>query len=233
MSGIEQGLKNSHSANQATETKQKLHCLIQKDQYVGDIYSINYDTAKVIIHDYYRKQVGGIPSLSFLIATRINPDSEKIDFKEEDSSIILLRVMDSAMLPQDKEAERIRVETAQQISGETGRHWDGSDSMDAKTKVLLSYAGLECRIIGTFFLSSQDENDPESVLNLAFGSDISNYYPNQGLKVYKPNAEALERIVNFIDASNLQLHVERYGNTSKVKLGHIRYFPSRSYPSPA
>jgi len=30
--------------------------------------------------------------------------------------------MDAAALPQDKEAERIRVETAQRISGETEKH---------------------------------------------------------------------------------------------------------------
>ena len=44
---------------------------IQETQYVGRVYSISYESALVQIHDYHRRQVGGIPSLSFLIATRI------------------------------------------------------------------------------------------------------------------------------------------------------------------
>ena len=71
--------------------------------------------------------------------------------------------------------------------------------MDTKTRVYLGYAGIECRIIGTFYLESQDEENPESALQLKFGSDISNYYPNRGLKVYKPNSKSLERIVNYVD----------------------------------
>ena len=48
-----------------------------------------------MIHDFYRQQVGGIPSLSFLIASRVT-GAEELDFKSEDSSLVLLRVMDSS-----------------------------------------------------------------------------------------------------------------------------------------
>ena len=165
------------------------------------------------------KKVGGIPSLSFLIASRIFPEEnnenfKNIDFRSEDASFILLRVIDGAPLPQDKEAERIRVETAQRVSGEPEKHWDSDGAMDAKTRVLLGYAGVECRIIGTFFLEENVSNS-EAPLVLKFGSDISNYYPNRGLKVFKPNASALEEIVNYCDPSNIQSHIEKYGNTEK------------------
>lgn len=90
--------------------------------------------------------------------------------------------MDAAALPQDKEAERIRVETAQRISGETEKHWDDAGSMDLRTKNVLGFAGVQCRIIGTFFLEENGHNG-EAPLNLKFGGDISNYYPNRGLKV--------------------------------------------------
>lgn len=69
--------------------------LIQPTQYVGEVYSISYESALVQIHDFYRRKVGGIPGLSFLVATRINPNSQEIDFQAEDSSVILLRVMDA------------------------------------------------------------------------------------------------------------------------------------------
>lgn len=220
---IEQGLTERRINDKKAETQQWFQKLIQQDEYVGELYSINYETARIIIHDSERKKVGGIPSLSFLVATRIDPDNATdIDFKSEDASFILLRVMDSAPLPQDKEAERIRVETAQRVSGETEKHWDSDGAMDAKTRVLLGYAGVQCRIIGTFFLE-ENPNNSEAPLTLNFGSDISNYYPNRGLKVFKPNAAALEEIVNYSDPSNIQSHTEKYGNTEKVKLGFVRY----------
>ena len=181
------------------------------------MYSINYETARIIVHDFARRNVGGIPSLSFLIATRLNVESEDIDFKDEDSSFILLRVMDSAPLPQDKEAERIRVETAQRVSGQD-LNWDEKGAMDAKTRDYLSFAGVRCRIIGTFYLEQKSES-PLSELVLKFGSDISNYYPNRGLKVYKPNGKALEEIVNYCDFTSSQSHA----NSERVKLGQVRY----------
>ena len=46
--------------------KRLLGSLIQREQYVGDVFSLGYETALVQIHDFYRQRVGGIPSLSFL-----------------------------------------------------------------------------------------------------------------------------------------------------------------------
>lgn len=217
---IETGLNERRQDDRKAEVKQLFEKLIQPEQQIGDLYSINYETARVIVHDFARQKVGGIPSLSFLIATRVNLDAE-IDFKAEDSSFILLRVMDSAPLPQDSEAERIRVETAQRVSG-VDLNWDQQGAMDARTRNYLSYAGVKCRIIGTFYFEEDSQNS-EAELNLKFGSDISNYYPNRGLKVYKPNGSALEQIVNYCDPSTLKSHIEKYNNSEKVKLGQVRY----------
>ena len=54
----------------------------------------------------------------------------------------MLRVMDAAQLPNSSEAERIRVETAQRVSGETDRHWDGEGIMDTKTRMTGRHGGL-------------------------------------------------------------------------------------------
>ena len=66
-------LKQSQQSKEAVEAKNILLKLIQPDQYVGDVYSIGYEFANVQIHDFHRKKVGGIPSLCFLVATRIKP----------------------------------------------------------------------------------------------------------------------------------------------------------------
>ena len=221
--GIESALQDSINSNKKIETQRWVKKLLQPEQLVGDLYSINYETAKVIIHDHYRHQVGGIPSLSFLIASRLDPNNcDNVDYKDEDTSFVLLRVMDSTSLPYDVEAERIRVETAQRVSGDSSKNYDDTSAMDYRTKNLLSYAGVQCRIIGTFYLDDNAGN-PEGELQLRFGSDISNYYPNHGLKVYKPNGEALEKIINYIDPYTELANARKYGSDSKVKIGSVRY----------
>ena len=221
---IEQSIDEFNQDQYAREAKKIFSDLIQPEQYVGDIFSINYEQSKVLVHDYYRKQVGGIPSLCFLIATRKNSE-EEIDYREEDSSIILLRVMDSTSIPQDREAEKVRVETAQRVSGELNKHWDDKEAMDGKTRDVFGYAGLACRIIGTFYLD-ENEHDKGSRLGLKFGTDISNFYPNRGLKIYKPNGKALETIINYIDPKNLLDHKEEFGSAEKVTIGKVRYASS-------
>ena len=191
--------------------------LIQESQYIGDVYSISYETANVLVHDHFRKEVGGIPSLSFLIATRIKPDQIEIDYMREDTSIILLRVMDAVPLPTSDEAERIRVESAQLVSGEPSRHWDDPEAMDPQTSQQLSFAGVGCRVIGTFFLDLASNDPPNMVTR--FGSDLSNYYPNQGLTVYKPNDDALKEIVNYQDPDRRK----DLRNHTRVAIGEVRY----------
>jgi hypothetical protein len=217
-SQLEQVFAADNKSILTSEAQRVFGELIQLDQYVGDVYSISYESALVQIHDNHRQRVGGIPSLSFLIATRVDP-TKATDYKLEDSSIILLRVMDAAQLPNAAEAERIRVEVAQRVSGDPSMHWDDQEAMDGITQNLLSFAGIKCRVIGTFFLEpGAKDSAGRPTLNLRFGSDLSNYYPNRGLKVYKPNARALARIVNYRDPDRLHTHQE-----VTVEIGEVRY----------
>jgi hypothetical protein len=146
----------------------------------------------------------------------VNPKTTP-DARVEDSSVILLRVMDHADLPNAEEAKRVRVETAQRVSGEVGVNWDDRAVMDATTHQLLSYAGVRCRVIGTFYMTDSG-TDTAANWQLCFGSDISNYYPNRGLKVFKARAEVLGRIVNFRDPM-----IFAGVRIPMVHIGHVRY----------
>ena len=218
-SSIEQVIEDYETTDEKRQAQELLGSLVQADQYVGEVYSLRYETALVQIHDFHRREVGGIPSLCFLIATRLGPD-ETFDYAKEDSSIILLRVMDSAPLPNDDEATRVRVQAARQVSDPAEGHWDSSDVMDFSTAQLLSYAGVQCRVIGTFYLNLAEAGDDKR-LSLQFGADLSNYYPNQGLKVYKPNSKALQRIVNYreIGGSGVDIGEVRYASTNRAFQG--------------
>lgn len=195
-----------------------LSSLVDAGAYIGEVFSLAYDDALVQIHDYHRKQVGGIPALSFLIATRIQP-GKPIDPKEEDASIILLRVLDQADLPNAQEALRVRVENAQRVSGEIDKTWDHKDVMDATTNQILGYAGVRCRVLGTYYVADVGESGKPSY-KLAFGSDLSNYYPNRGLKVFKPKAAVLKALVNFRDPRN------QSDPDVRVPIGEVRYASS-------
>ena len=188
---VEQVIENYAITDKERESQELLGSLVQANQYVGEVYSLGYETALVQIHDFHRREVGGIPGLSFLIATRLRLN-ETFDHSKEDSSIILLRVMDAAPLPNDSEAIRVRVQAAQQVPGPSEEHWDSSTVMDFNTADLLSYAGVRCRVIGTFYLDPSEAGEDKQ-LRLRFGADLSNYYPNQGLKVYKPNSREMVR----------------------------------------
>lgn len=190
--------------------------LIEENAYVGDVYSLGYEEALVQIHDFHRQNVGGIPALSFLIATRIDL-ADKVDIRQEDASVILLRVIDKADLPNADEALRVRVENAQRVSGEINKNWDDRDVMDPTTHHLLSYAGVRCRVLGTYFVSDIG-NEEKPVYRLSFGSDISNYYPNRGLKVFKPRGAVLESIVNFRDPRADLADAKQF-----VRIGEVRY----------
>ncbi len=216
ISKVSKGLVSDELEPSLREASHLLADLVQEDAYVGDVYSLSYADALVQIHDHFRARVGGIPALSFLVATRVRR-GDVIDVRQEDSSVLLLRVLDHADLPNAAEALRVRVETAQRVSGEVDKQWDDRTVMDATTHNILSYAGVRCRVLGTFYVSDiGTQEEPQYVLS--FGSDISNYYPNKGLKVFKPRGVFLERIVNYRDAI-------AYGDLAEaaVRIGTVRY----------
>ena len=138
--------------------------------------------------------------------------------------------MDAAPLPNDDEATRVRVQAARQVAGPAEGHWHDASVMDYNTASLLSFAGVRCRVIGTFYLHPT-EAESENNLKLCFGSHLSNYYPNRGLKVYKPNDKALENIVNYRDGSGAGVGIGevRYASTNRAFQG-VRNVPVTIMP---
>ncbi|MFL5245449.1 MAG: ATP-binding protein [Gemmataceae bacterium] len=89
--------------------------------------------------------------------------------------------------------------------------------MDAQTAQLLGYAGVKCRVLGTFYVNDFG-TDGKPDYRLTFGSDLSNYYPNRGLKVFKPKAAILAKIINYRDPL-----ARMQGPSPEVQIGHVRY----------
>ena len=214
MSVLNQEVQDHHQES-ATEFGNKLSRFISESTRIGDLLSIDYSEAVVLVHDALRQAVNGLPMGCFLLATRVNPDT-KPRADSEDTSLILLRVIGHSPLPNRSDTDSWRFDAARR-SIDTSEQWDADNRTDQFTLNQLRHAGVRCSVLGTFRYVKSDHN-----WNLSFGADISNFYTGQGMKVYKPAGEALIEIVNY---------TKPMGNAhplagKPVEVGRIRYSSS-------
>lgn len=205
---------NSSEDPTAKSAKDELKSFIDTSRYVGDLISMDYNTAEVLIHDRMRQDVGGVPHGCLLLATRIRPDDANLDIDDPRTSLLLLRALRASPLPNDVEMKHLKLEAGQRAA-QTEDNWDQGNLTDQFTLDQMRYAGAHCRILGTFRMHKDSEED---AWNLGFGGDIDNFYAGQGMKVYKPAGQALERIANFT--------VEQNTEAEPVQIGKLRYAAS-------
>ena len=222
--GVLGNVKSDHDKEKAeqlaAEAVQELVNLIQSDRCVGDLISMDYDTAEVLIHDRLRQDVGGVPHGCLLLATRIKPDDESPDLDNAQTSLILLRALRASSLPNEVEMKQARLEAGQRAT-QTPDNWDEGGKTDQFTLDQMRYAGAHCRILGTFRMNINPETQ---AWQLEFGGDIDNFYSGQGMKVYKPAGETLERIVNFPRWEDM--NTDEDTNADSVQIGKLRYAAS-------
>jgi hypothetical protein len=193
-----------------------LPSLIQPENFVGWTYAIDYETALVMTNDLWKAKALGIPHNCFLVAATFDP-TQFGDVPEEDREVILLRVIGSAKLPQDDDMVRTKIDHfkgSQDVFGESGR------DIDDITQNELQFGGLKCRILGTFFVADGE---------LWLGSDIETFATASRLNVYRPHADALSTIVNYVDpirrrnAAEAAVELGLGEDIQPFKIGSIRY----------
>jgi hypothetical protein len=191
--------------------------LIQEENFVGWIYSIDYDTALVMTNDLWKTNALGIPHNCFLVAASFNPKAFASSSQEE-REVILLRVISSAKLPQDDDLVRAKIDHFQRQT-EVYRP-EGARDYDDITRNQMQFGGLECRVLGTFY-----EKDNE----LWLGSDLESFVNAARLNVYRPRGEALKIIVNHVDPLRRQAALEEAAELGLSKpvdpfqIGTVRY----------
>jgi len=189
--GIEEKIEETEEALSGMEILEN----IKKEEYMaGRPYYLDYEKSNVLITDKWKENVGGVPQGTFLLAF----------YEEEDQFIeaLLLRVLKPTRLPAEDEVIGAIVDYYKD-----SRETSGSQSeIDVVTKVELSYSGLECRVLGTFY----EENG-----KIIFGSDVENFYSSYHYKVYKLKGKSLEYVVNQ--------------DIQDFRLGKVRYSSSRRF----
>ncbi len=195
--------------------KDELQRLVQKENFVGWVYSVDYEKALVITNDLWKSQVKGIPHNSFLLATSFEPDKYGLA-NEQDKEVVLLRVIGSCRLPQDDDMIRTKIDNYQNKT----RVFSDSTGFDTLTRNKLQFGGLECRVLGTFYMKEHE-------LNL--GSDVETFYTSLQMRVFMPTGESLEQIVNYVDPIRKRRSKEDFkelgitGEVTPFRLGTVRY----------
>lgn len=197
--------------------KDKLLELVQQENFVGWVYNINYEQALIMTNDLWKEKVNGIPHNSFLLATPFNPKYYN-STREIDRQIILLRVMGSSKLPQDDDMIKMKIDNYQNQEDPFGDN--GVRDYDSLTQNKIQFGGLQCRVIGTFYMKDN---------NLVLGSDLETFYMSTRLNVYMPKGEALKEIVNYVDpirSSKVKEEFKKLGIIGEIKpfkIGTVRY----------
>jgi len=199
------GLIDNVATKQITTNEEKFFKEITADEnFIGRIFEIDYDFAKILTNDSWKLNVKGVPHGSFLVAIYHN------DIHHSKPEGILLRVIGPTKIPQSSEI----VETIVQNYMELPK--SRSDiTPDSYTKLYYEYSGLECRILGTIYFN---ENDV-----FTFGTDLENFLGPHLYKVYKPKGEILKMIIN---STNNLLSKD---SLSEEEIGYLRYSSSNSY----
>ena len=211
--GFLAGVHDNWQADRARAAVKQLTSLVDPERYVGDLISLEYGSANILIHDYRKSIVDGIPHGCLLLATRITPEEPEItDPTYERMALILLRVTGGVALRSDMDVEKARLEAVKRAH-DTGQNYDESTHTDQFTLDMLRYAGARCRVLGTFTM--YQENPPQGEWRVHFGGDLDNFYAGQGMKIYKPRGEVLRRIVNYRSSDGVSV--------TPTRIGRVRY----------
>ena len=178
---------------------------------IGAIQTLDYSRAVVITHDKWKEAVGGIPQYAFLLATARETGGG------DDDEVLLLRVEGTASLSLERDLQAVREES---LRDALSRRQDPSPSvildvnLDPFTRNRVSFTGLDCRIIGTFY---EDGRDGKVVLE--FGHDVDNFYATATYRVFKPIGEGLSAIASYLKPTDDPVEM--------VRVGAIRYSSTR------
>ncbi|ACL02108.1 conserved hypothetical protein [Desulfatibacillum aliphaticivorans] len=144
-----------------------------KMRFVGYVLDIGFDQATIITCDPFKQAVGGVPRGSFLIMAPANFNGMPPHFS-------LLRVSATAPTPLSREVQQTYFEL----------HKKSMPELDVWTKGELQWGALSTKVLGMFF---PDKDDSDKV---QFSGDVNNVVSAHRYKVFSPNMEILDIIIN-------------------------------------
>ncbi len=174
-------------------------------RFVGRPFKLSYTEASVLLADAWKEQANGVPQGCFLLAY-YDCDPDKPELQEA----ILLRVLEPADLPTDRDVVSSMVEYFKDDlrTGPTTH-----SQLDTYTRYEFGFSGVRCSVLGCFYLEGTQ---------LRFGADLENFYSAHNYSVVKPSDELLKLIVNYRETGIP-------GGQGDIRIGKVRYSSSRRF----
>lgn len=171
-------------------------------RFVGYVLEIGYDTVTIITSDPFKIAVGGVPRNSLLIMVPASLDSLPPHFT-------LLRVLESAPTPLSKEVQQTYFELQKKSMPE----------LDIFTQSELQWGALKTGVLGMFYCH------PEQMNAVEFSGDLNNFVSAHKYKVYSPDDNLLNLIINSMVPKDNQFPI------GKLRLTECR-LPLPNKPQP-
>ncbi|GLI54476.1 ATP-binding protein [Thermodesulfovibrio yellowstonii] len=145
----------------------------ERMRFVGYVLEIGYDTITIITSDPFKIAVGGIPRNSLLIMVPSN-------YKSLPPHFTLLRVLEAAPTPLSNEVQQTYFELQKKSMPE----------LDVFTQSELQWGALKTAVLGMFY------SHPSELNKVEFSGDLNNFVSAHKYRVYAPDNELLDLIVN-------------------------------------
>lgn len=176
---------------------------IAPDAFVGRPFYFDFSRMSVLSNDHWKEKVGGIAAGTFLVGIYDNAGQRP--------EVVLLRVLGPTSLPSDSDVVAAMVDHYKETAGAES----SANKLDNYTRYEFQFSGLECRVLGSFYKSTEG--------NTRFGADVDNFYGPNNYSVYRPSGRVLEYIVNFRDGEAIP------GGPGDQRIGEVRYASSRRH----
>ena len=174
-------------------------------RFVGYVLEIGYDTITTITCDPYKIAVGGVPRNSLLIMVPTTPDSDPLPLH-----FTLLRVLESASTPLSQEMQQTYFELQKKSMPE----------LDVFTQGELQWGALKTAVLGMFY------PHPENVNTVEFSGDLNNFVSPHKYRVYSPDDDLLNLIVNSMVPDENRFEM------GELRLTECRFpLPDKSLPN--
>jgi len=145
-------------------------------RFVGYALEIGYDTVTIITSDPFKVTVGGVPRNSLLVMV----PSERLSAMPP--HFTLLRVLDTAPTPLSAETQQTYFELQKKSMPE----------LDIFTQSELQWGALKTSVLGMFYPHLEV---PDAV---EFSGDLNNFVSAHKYRVYSPNDDLLDLVVNAL-----------------------------------
>ena len=123
----------------------------------------------------------------------------------------MLRVIQPAKLPTDQDVIGSMVEYYKD-NVQTGDK-NPKSQLDTYTRYEFSFSGLECNVLGSFYLQGN---------TVRFGADLENFFSAHNYSIVKPNDKVLAAIVNYRESGVP-------GGVGDIRIGKVRYSSARRF----